>query len=473
MELPQEQIAEARHLLAELKIEEGEAVLTRLIDAPGFARLPSATRYDALALGVNGWLSARKYQLAYGYSSRMVMLPECTYDDAVLGVRIALAASLKPDAVNEMTAVVRRWPGRVGGTDPRLMSSVLRAGYKLPHGATLPLLQALYAAHWKVDGEMEPSGAWRDLTLLLLEKEDPSAADVAARVTDPYVLIGMRSDKRFDGVIARAPERFDVDAAVALEARQADALAAGSPRSLRLRTLPIETLRRRRRYREMVAALDSLLAEIRSSDHPQERYADFGAQYAWVLNERARALEHLGRYDEAVTQLTEATGSPEDGQKNVSQMINLAHLYCRLGRPQEALDTIRRLEATPSDYGLMEEELVRLRAAVELGDSAQTDRSLDYMNRHHADAEIVYSYALVIANHLDEAAEAIKRVLRDPDLRDSELLDLQHYGSKPQTPAAQREIEARIRSVNERPDVRAEIDKVGRVATYDIPSADW
>jgi hypothetical protein len=84
----------------------------------------------------------------------------------------------------------------------------------MPNGAALALLQALYGAHWKLKWEIEPSTAWRDLTLLLLGKARLAEAhEVASHVTDVYVLIAMRADRRFDAVIAANQPQFDIEAA--------------------------------------------------------------------------------------------------------------------------------------------------------------------------------------------------------------------------------------------------------------------
>jgi len=76
------------------------------------------------------------------------------------------------------------------------------------------LLQALYDAQWKLPGDVEPSAAWRDLMLRLLEKGRVSeAGEVVSRVTDVYVLIAMRSDRRFDQIVEANAARFDIGAA--------------------------------------------------------------------------------------------------------------------------------------------------------------------------------------------------------------------------------------------------------------------
>jgi hypothetical protein len=462
-----DRIAEARRLLAELKVDEGEEVLEQVIEAPGFERLPTATRYEALLLGANGWLRVNKNQHAYNYLSRAVTLPECTYEDALLDVRVALALDLKPDAVNELTEIAGRWPAQVPDLDMSVVNRVLSAANDLPPGSSLPLLRGLYAGRLKMRSVIEPSWIWRDLTLLLVESNDPSAAAVAAHIANPYVIIGMRSDQRYDALVTAHPELFDVDAADARAAKAAESAAARYPRSLILQLEAIQVTNRRQGYGAMIGRLDALLASVRASQHPEQMFDDYSTQYSWLLDLRAQTLQHLGRGDEAIRQMEEAAAQLESGRENISQTINLAMMDCRQGRGTEALQAIGRLKAEPSAYGRMLVEQARLRASILLGDAGQTERSLDYMRQHRGDAESPFLTALILANRLDEAAEVIKQHLRDPQRRADELMSMQHFKSGYSTPI-QVQFGARDSLVRDRPDVQAEVEKVGRIATYDL-----
>jgi hypothetical protein len=73
---------------------------------------------------------------------------------------------------------------------------------------------------------------------------------------------------------------------------------------------------------------------------------------------------------------------------------------------------------------------------------------------------------LVVNQHGRAAAELVRRLL-DKDLRQDALLDVQDFAASPGTPRDM-ELDARGRALLTRPEVRAAIDNVGRVASYPL-----
>ena len=225
--------------------------------------------------------------------------------------------------------------------------------------------------------DIEPSESWRDLTLLLLEKGWLTKAnDVATHVTDVYVLIAMRVDRRFDAVVAANPAQFDITASADRDFLAFQAAAEKTPHSLELKSHVIQALLTQQRYDAALAASDSILVDIRSTNWPTKLYEDYDERSPWFFNLRDIALERVGRWDDAVAQLSEST----DG----NQLINLAQLYCDLGRTKDALSTIDRVGARASALGTMHIEMVRLEAALQLGNSKEVARSLEYLRVHRA-----------------------------------------------------------------------------------------
>ena len=464
-----QQLADALQLLSQQDFAGGESALQRLIDSRAFDTLPAASRYQALATAGKSWIRSGYANPGYGDLSRAVAMPEAAYEDAFIQVLMARQLRLKNDAVNGLASLMRRWPEQALGLDERVVSEVTNDAYQLPHGAALPLLQSMYDIHWKLPGGLEPSGSWRDLSLLLLEhKKVSEAVDVAAHVTDVYMLVSMRSDRRFDALVAANPGEFDIAAALDREMKIAEAIAAKAPHSLAGRSYVIDALMHHQRYGAMLAATDAVVVEAGATNYPERLFEDYDKEFNWILDSRATALEFLGRWDEAVEQLTKAGRLSEDHFGNVSQLINLGTLYCRLGRPNDALAAIGRMKAKPSDYGVMEEEVVRLEAALQLGDSAQVTRSLEYLKAHREVAPFVYERALFDANQVDEAARMMIAGLRDPGSRLNEITRIQIYGLVPETPWDTL-LRTRRRGVIDRPDVQAEINKIGRVDEYNIP----
>ena len=99
-----------------------------------------------------------------------------------------------------------------------------------------------------------------------------------------------------------------------------------------------------------------------------------------------------------MAELTAASFLSEDNAGNVSQIINLAQLYCDLSLPKEALKALGRLEAKPSRYGLMQVEYVKLDAAILSRDKNQIARSLQFLDDHRADAPNTYEDAQILVN---------------------------------------------------------------------------
>jgi hypothetical protein len=110
---------------------------------------------------------------------------------------------------------------------------------------------------------------------------------------------------------------------------------------------------------------------------------------------------------------------------------------------------------------------VRLDAAVQLEDVAEKQKWLGFMREHRLDAPRAYEDALLRINDVDAAAKWLIERLQDKDLRTSALLNIQDYAVPPEM-ARQTELRKRKREMTERADVRAEVQKVGRIESYKI-----
>jgi len=291
------------------------------------------------------------------------------------------------------------------------------------------------------------------------------ANEVAGHITDVYVLIAMRADRRFDRVVAANSAQFDIEAAAEREFQASQAEAERAPTSLEVRLRVIDSLLRRQHYEAALAASDSILSDIRSTNYPDKLFVDYDEERSWFLNLRSDALQRVGRWDEAVAQLSAASLMPEKYGGNVDQLTNLGDLYCSLGRPKDALSAIGSMTAKISPYGAMQIESVRADAAYQLGDAKQAERSLQYLRVHRAEAPGAYEAALVAVNQLDRAAHELIAELMNPTERQDALQSIQTYA---QTPGTARDIDlaARRRAVIARPEVQEEIRKVGRVESY-------
>ena len=467
-----QQLADAMVLVREKEWPRALAALRAVIEARHFNDLPSDVKYQALSTASRVAIYHGPPKLGYGYLDRVVAMPQATYDDWLERLREADKKGNNSASVGTLTLMMQRWPDRTGQLDEEYILTVVGQASHLSADAALGLLQALYDAHWKLRWGVEASAAWRDLALLLLGKgRITEAVDVAAHVTDVYVLIAMRADRRFDALVARSPEHFDIVAATEREFQIFQSAAEKSPQALELRSWVVESLLRQQHYEAALAASDSVLSDIRSTNYPDKLYEDYDEQRSWFLDIRSTALERAGRWDEAIAQLKAASLLNQKYGGNVDQLINLGDLYCELGRPSDALAAIGSMVAATSPFGAMQLESVRLEAAAQLGDTRQVGLSLEYLRAHRADASSTYIDSLIILDQLDQGAHILVTQLLDKDQRQSALLGLQSFAPTPGTPR-DKELEARRRMLITRSDVQAAIQKVGRVESYRL-QAPW
>jgi hypothetical protein len=437
--------------------------LRKIIAAPEFSSLPSDTQYQDLLSAGKLAAALEQPRPAYAYVSAAAAMPQADFYDRLLQVQSAVTLSLPADAVSGMTVIIQRWPERVTDLPTGLLAEILRESSSSPQRTRLSLLRALYGIHWKLKGDIEPSETWRDLTLLLLDQKLSSEAiDVSTHVTDVYILVAMRSDRRFDGVVAAHPAQFDIAAAAEHQLRQLESASDKDPHSLALKSELLFELAHQQHYAAMLAESDSALLALESTNFREKLYDDYYEQYPRFLTLRSIALQRAGRWDEAVEQLRTASVS-----NNTNQLLDLAVLYCVLDRPKEALEAIARVKGDTSPYGAMQVEWVHLDAALQLDDKRQAAASMRFLRKHVVDAPWAYMGALLSANQLERAARFLVEELSNPEQRQDALASVQDYASKLQTPR-DLEYSSRWREVVAYKDVQAAIQNTGRVASYHL-----
>ena len=457
---------QATQLLQDKNWPQAIVALRTLIDAKSFGTLSADTRHEALSTAGSVMAYHGTLEVGYAYLIRATVMPQATFRDWLERLQAAHRLGNEDDSVVCLTVIARKWPASIAKFDSDYLFRIVDESSRLKHDIRLSLLQALYDAHWKLKWEIEPSASWRDLALLLIEKGRlPEAIEVSGHVTDVYVLVAMRADRRFDAVVSANQSQFDVDAAEEREFHWFQSASENSPQSLELQSDVLRVLLEQRRYSAMLASADAALSAIQSTNFPTKLYQDYDAQQSLFLDLRAEALQRAGRWDEAVAQLTAASLLSEKDRGNVSQLIDLGQLLCALGRPKEALSALGSVMIGTSPYGASAMEMLRLDAAVQMADSKQAESSLRFLRAHRADSPYDYEYALVLMNQPDRAAQELIAQLRDPDERQNALLFVQSYPPAMGTPR-ELDFDARQRAVIARRDVQAAIRKVGRVEAY-------
>lgn len=461
-------LARAFKQVAAAELDEAYPALHAIVHSPVFDQFDSNERHAALLVAGLVAIDLGKTAEGHPLLVRSSALPEATADDWVGRLNAATILDNKEDAVESLTQLARRWPAKLREVEEPVVWQVVRFAKYTPTGTSklYGLLDSLYVAKWTVGDGMEPSNLWRDLAALELEGNQVNRAqEVVGRVQSPHVVVSMRVDKRFDALRERAPQAFDVDAAVANDLALRRASVERSPRSLDAIVQLTYSMLTAGLHEELLAMTADIMSKVQRAPAKEAPYDDMD-KLIWILDNRARALAATQRWSEAEAEVRDAANRKENGQRNVSNIINLAWFYAEANRNDEALAVLLDL-GEMSPFGHMQMHGARYIAALQKGDAVIADESLEYLDKHRKDSLDMWQWTLVRANRLDEAAALLIERLRDPVLRNEALCDLQDYTDPPQPPQRALWVERWVQIKN-RPDVRRAIDAVGRIEKFRI-----
>jgi tetratricopeptide (TPR) repeat protein len=225
-------------------------------------------------------------------------------------------------------------------------------------------------------------------------------------------------------------------------------------------------------YEKLLEITQQVLDRVHDSSLLQKLYDDDPTGINWILDNHARALVALGKWTQAEWDYRSAADRLEHGHRNVSNVINLASFEADLGRGDEALKVLNDFPGDGPDlgpYGRMQWYAVQLAAAVAQSDEVLVEQSLKYLAAHQEDAPSTYQAALLRAGRTEEAAQLMIRRLAASSWRPAALRDLQIYRDPPALPQAQREADG-WRALRKRNDVRAAVERVGRIMEVPLPS---
>jgi tetratricopeptide (TPR) repeat protein len=421
---------------------------------------------------------AHAHMVGLGSEALEADLPECAHalfleaerrlpGDVDLAVRLAWLERylrLEESAAARVVYIAGKDLAQLDGEDVWVQQLI----FALPKGSTarVGLLQALFDAHWD---PLPPAASenWFDLAEARLADDDIDGTRAAiARVTSPSVIARLRIDRRFDALVDRTAERFDLRHAAEAELAAMRARSARTPRVLEVHVAIISALLELGRADEALAEADAMEAAVAAAPENKPAFDD-ADQLVWLRNFRTMALRRLGRIDEAVAALETASRMTEDGRVNVSQVLNLADFLNRLGRADAAHAALARVGTSLSGYGRMVQMQEEMYAALLDGDRAGAGVALAYLLEHADDAPGIVRGALLDMDRTDEAAAHFIAELAAPATRADALLDVQDFQSVEPLPGDVERI-ARWRRLLDRADVRAVIDQVGRREHYDV-----
>ncbi len=444
--------------------------LTLLANTRGFSTLSATEQLEALAMAGRAATELHQDRASWEFSRRATEIPGASPATWLARARSAQKAQEVSDEILSLATYFERSPEPLKLFRNEILFQTLRDAARLPvsSGLELRYLRALYHAHWVLRDGQEPSYAWEKLALRLLEHGDEAeAAEVSTHIKNPDALIEMHIDRRFDPIVANHPDQFDVDAAASRQLRFIEAAVEREPQSLENKNSLIEALLRRQRYSAALEVTDSIEADRAGHQGDSNYLTRMESDYNWTLDLRAHALTGLNRWEEAVLQLETANHLPENGSDNVSQAINLAELNNDVERPDQALVILNRVKGPLSPYGAAAAALERVRANVQLREEGEVAASLKFLSDHREDSLKLYQLALSDAGELDAAAQLMIERLTNPETRLEALDTVQHFAESPSTPVTAAE-DARWEAVLARPEVRAAIEKVGRIETFSL-----
>jgi len=451
--------------------EQADALLRDVVGAEKFQQLNARGQHIALELAAEAALRLNEPHRALSLVRAACEMSDADPSDWLLRLHLALAANESQEAVFALTTLAQRWPQELGRTqDTELFTYTMRA---LDEIDSEPERYQLLSALHRVAFTSEPEGAsywWRDLALLQLARgERASALQTLVRASDPYVVISIRADKRFDALREELAERLTVTAATQQSIEDALRATQLNPNRLqpmmRLAELLLASLRLQQALRVTDAAIE------RQDAHGSKAWSDYEQEYGGILTLRADALYELGRWQAAVAQLEAASRLESVG--NVGEIIDLAKLYNTLGRSREARETLQRASAEDaSQFGRMQFEKQTLWAAVALHEPSKAERALAFLREHRGDAQSAYQEALLIADRPDAGAALLISRLADPKQRSAALLAVQYY-TENAAPPQMMGIQRRWRALLARHDVQQAITRVGRVDHYPLMRDDY
>ena len=432
-----------------------------------FAAQPKAERVRFLWQASNCAYELEKYDIAFRHADRAIALdPGIAWLQVV---RLYYGSSYeRPDAsLDALQALSRIEPQRLRDLEVGMVNDLLRTARQLDEegDAELAVYEALDRA-----GYAPPAPYFDDFLRmgrgrLLMERGRAAEARGLLRdIVDSDAVVELRVDRLFDPLRTDAALASQLDLARAIQkdiARSREAMEA-NPRMMEAVYAYAMVLKKASRDAEGLALVDAALA--RAGADP-EAFTDADDFRNWMLNMRGYFLYDLGRTEEGRAALAEAAGLEERGEVNVSNIINYGGYLVAEGRAAEVVALIPRI-GRASPYGQGWIESLRACAGAQLNDEAQRKKGLEYLAAHEADNPAAYSRALLCSNDLDGAAALMIRRLGGKDTRTGALLSLQVTPlTRTDSLPFARTLRARFTAVRDRADVRAAVDRVGRIET--------
>ncbi len=366
------------------------------------------------------------------------------------------------------------WAQLRSAISPELAGYLLRRGSDDADADRVRLAKALFRIGWA--GEAPGDPGWTDsLRTILLEDSlrtgnQAQAAAYVSGITSVRDIVELILQPRFDSLLAPERDRVDLLAeAIEGEDRRTREKLAADPAKLDAVLGRAQYLRSVDREAEALTLLEPHMSDI-----PALVASD--RMGMWMVNEAARAMIALGRGDEAVAMMRRLVELPiADHPGLIGPSINLAGMLIDVGRPEEALREVERLEQIDpeysNDYGKM---LIATAAICSLGQLDRTKEAGPWLERMRGSADEHPEPMLRAHLCLGDLAAAEELAIGELEKGhlDSLLDSFQDYRLGAVSPGT-RPFHERLLALRERPRLKAQIERSGRVLSLPLSQSVW
>jgi tetratricopeptide (TPR) repeat protein len=334
------------------------------------------------------------------------------------------------------------------------------------------LARALFAIGWPGGGDAEAADSLR---LILaddrLDHDDrDGAAGLVSGITTPGALLSLIVRPRYDTILAPGEDRLALLERVLAETDRTTAAAlARDPRDPGLVLARAQYLRGIGRNAEALDLLRPFLRKPRDTVAASE-------QGLWLVNEAAYALIALGRNDEALRLMRRLAALPtQENAQLIGARINYSLLLWDTGHYDDALERAARLERDAADMtSAFGQAWISSASACALARLGRVDEAAARISDLRAESTLnpdALMRAYLCTGDADAAAALMVERLGGDDPVPA-ILSLQHYQSSHGDSQTGPLYDA-LGQIGARPDVRAALDRVGRVLTLPLARTRW
>lgn len=461
-----QRIAEAAVIAAGGQHARADRLMDQLLAEPAYQSLPANERSDLLSrAALVAWQNER-LDVARQRYAELARQGSDNPDDWYRLAAIALEQDDKDAAAEAMTEFAARWPEYLDNIESELLL-LLAAQGDTSSPARLGFQQALFDANWKGGASNTPGAIWFRLARARLEQGDIEAArQVVRRIQEPDSVISMRADRRFDALLDPKSPRADVMLATERQIQLLRTRAEVYPDKLEPLLQLSYMLLFAGNNQEVIDLSDAAIARITAAEVGKPAFTDLEKQL-WLMNNKAIALRRLGRIDEAHAEMKRASQLSENGTDNVSQVLNLGDMECLRGNARQALAAADSAPtANLSGYGKAVAASIRHCAAMLDNNARARRQALAQLRALRDEAPMPYFNALIQDD--PSAALAYMQELLDSPMQRNEVLDWAQECRTPDALPGQIASRQREAAFRERADVKAAIEKVGRIERYEV-----